>query len=70
MKCRQRYGSKKVRKGASTEAFALLSEAEQIERVRKLKAARLPDDAICQLTGLGKLEVWQMLEAKNGQETR
>lgn len=62
MKCR--YGSKKVRKGASTEGFMMLSDAEQIAQVRKLKAARLTDEAIAQLTGLGKLQIWQMLEAK------
>ena len=62
MKCR--YGSKKVRKGASTEGFALLSPSEQIERVKKLKASKLSDEAIAQLTGLGKLQIWQMLEAK------
>jgi hypothetical protein len=63
MKCR-RYGSPKVRKGASTEGFALLSRSEQIERVKKLKASRLSDEAIAQLTGLGKLEIHAMLEAK------
>lgn len=63
MKCR-RYGSSKVRKGASTEAFMLLSTEEQVKRVKKLKASRLTDEAIAQLTGLGKLQIWQMLEAK------
>jgi hypothetical protein len=63
MKCRQ-YGSKKVRRGASTEGFMLLSADEQIQRVKKLKASKLSDEAIAQLTGLGKLQIWQMLEAK------
>ena len=63
MNCR-RYGKPKVRKGASTEGFMLLSNDEQIQRVKKLKEARLSDEAIAQLTGLGKLQIWQMLEAK------
>ena len=53
-----------VPKGASTAGFMLLSHDEQVARVKKLKASRLTDEAIAQLTGLGKLQISQMLEAK------
>jgi len=59
----RRYGAKKVPKGASTRNFALLSATEQRDSVRKLKASGMTDEAVAQLTGLGKLEVhayWRM----------
>ena len=59
----RRYGSKKVRKGASTQSFSLLSAAEQIERVKKLHASKVPVQAIADLTGLGTQRVMQMLES-------
>lgn len=63
MRCRS-YGAKRAPKGASSAGFRLLSPEEQIERVRKLKLSKLSDDAIAQLTGLGRQEIWQMLEGK------
>ena len=55
-----------IPKGSSTRHFALLSEGEQRESVRKLKASGMTDEAVAQLTGLGKLQIWQMLEPKEG----
>ena len=49
-----------IPKGSSTRHFALLSEGEQRESVRKLKASGMTDEAVAQLTGLGKLQIWHM----------
>jgi hypothetical protein len=60
---RRQHGSKKVPKGSSTQPFTLLSEDEQKNAVMKLAASGLSIDAIAQLTGLGTLEITQMLES-------
>ena len=49
-----------IPKGSSTRHFALLSAGEQRESVRKLKASGMTDEAVAQLTGLGKLQIWHM----------
>jgi len=59
----RRYGAKRVPAGSSTLAFRLLTPTEQAERVKKLKASKLSDEAIAQITGLGRLEIWQILNS-------
>jgi hypothetical protein len=58
------YGAKRVPKGSSSLAFELLNPAEQLERIQKLKDSRLSFDAIADLTGLTKVEIFAMLEKK------